>query len=127
MAADLPPATRDAPAEDALAALCLRCGAGRRLALARCAHCGHAPEDERDRAAHLLVLDLPVPERMELADRLRAGGHFEPDPVQLDATVEALRQATPLAVAGYALLVGGLPFLLVVLLLAVLAWVLVPL
>ena len=95
--------------------------------MARCDACGHAPVEERDRAAHLLVLELSGEERARLRARLREGERYEPDPEAVEATIEAMRGATPLAVGGYALLVGGVPFLLLVGLLGALAWALLPL
>jgi len=108
-------------------ALCLRCGSGRRLGLARCEACGHSPTDDLDRAAHLLAMDLSDDEREGLMARVAAGERFEPDPQELEDTVAALRQATPLAVGAFALVVGGLPLLLAVLVLTALAWALLPL
>ncbi len=108
-------------------ALCLRCGSGRRLGLARCGACGHSPTEELDRAAHLLAMDLCDDERKGLMARVATGQRFEPDPQELEETVAALRRATPLAVGAFALVVGGGPLLLAVLALTALAWALLPL
>jgi len=103
-------------------ALCLGCGAGRRLALARCDACGHLPSTSEDRAAHVLAMELDAAEREALAAHIRAGGRFEPDPEELAEAQRDVEAASPLAVGAFAMVVGGLPFLLVGGALFLLAW-----
>ena len=122
-----PPTSPVPPLPGASPALCLQCGAGRRLAMDQCSACGYRPETLEDRAAHLMVMDLDGAARQRLAADVRAGGRFEPDPQELRATMEAIDAATPWAVGGFALLVGGVPFLLAVMALLALAWALLPL
>lgn len=103
-------------------ALCLGCGAGRRLALARCDACGHVPTTSEDRAAHILAMELGAREREALAAHIRGGGRFEPDPDELAEAQRDVEAAGPLAVGAFAMVVGGLPFLLVGGVLFLLAW-----
>ena len=103
-------------------ALCLGCGAGRQLALARCEACGHVPSTSEDRAAHILAMELDAAEREALSAHIRAGGRFEPDPDELAEARRHVDAASPMAVGAFAMAVGGLPFLLVAGLLFLLAW-----
>jgi hypothetical protein len=72
----------------------------------------------------LLLCEGATSEDLERLGALIAGGAAppEPDPVALEETRALLEQATPLRVAGFALVAGGVPLLLLMGTLVVVAW-----
>lgn len=106
-------------------AVCLGCGAFKVGAWTPCRACGHTPETPEDQARHVLVSDqvLDGPALEAVAERVARGEPVELDEEEVEDWARTIA-ANPTPPIWFALLVVGVPVLLIATLLLLSVWLL---